>query len=280
MKTILTPFQTKTTCLHVSTWSARRVAVCLVLLFLASIAIKLIALGLEPGLGRDACLYLLIAEIWGKTGSYGELLRAVPQADRIPPLLPFLIKSTATAGVPAETAGLFLNIVLGSLIPLVGFGIAFETTRNKKIALATAFLLAVHPGINDLSTEIQRDAPYLFFSGCAVWLALAGLLRKKLLPWCGAGIALAFALLLRYEAAELLLLVSAMVFVFALARRLSWKQAVSYGAALVVCMGIAFYSLALLMGTDKIVSSYSKYIAFEAASSERQLSGTSESGGK
>ena len=259
-----------------SKWPARRVAVCLVLLFLASIAIKLIALRLEPGLGRDACLYLHMAKIWGETGSYEELLPLLPKIERIPPLLPFLIKSITAAGIPAETAGLFLNIILGSLVPLIGFGIAFETTRNREISLVTALLLAVHPQINDLSTEIQRDAPYLFFSGCAAWLALAGLLRKKILPWCGAGVALAFALLLRYEAAELLLLAAAAAFVFALVRRLSWKQAVSYGAVLVVCTGIAFHSLAILMGTKDIFSSYARYVGINAAQVDRQVFGQSE----
>lgn len=263
-----------------SKWPARRVAVCLVLLFLASIAIKLIALRLEPRLGRDACSYLHMAEIWRETGSYEELLRAIPQVSRIPPLLPFLIKSMAAAGIPAETAGLLLNIMLGSLIPLVGFGIVFETTRRREIALGTALLLAVHPQINDLSTEIQRDAPYLFFSGCAVWLFLAGLLRKRILPWCGAGLALAFALLLRYETVEFLLLIPAAAFVFALGSRLSWKQALSYVATLVVCMGITFYTMSLLMGTDEIIFSYSRYAAFEATSSERQLFGDPENGGK
>ena len=220
-----------------------------------------------------------MAKIWRETGSYAAL-QSLGDADRIPPLLPFLIKSMMSAGIPAETAGFAINIILGSLTTLVGFGLALETTENKTIALLTAILIAVHPRINDLSTEVQRDVPYLFFSGCALWLILVGLKRKKSVLWCAAGIALAFSLLLRYEAAELLLLIPAAAFVSALFRRLSWKQALSYAAAFIACTGISFYSLLLLMGTPEFVSSYFNYIAIESICAKRQLFGTSESRGK
>ena len=211
-----------------------------------------------------------MAKIWEETGSYAELLLTVPHSDRIPPLLPFLIKSiAANAGVSAETAGLAINIVLGSLVSLVGFGIAFETTKNKKIAIITALFLAVHPSINDLSKEIQRDAPYLFFSGCAIWFAAIGLLRKKNLFWCWTGVALAFAFLLRYETAEFLLLIPAIVFAFSLGRRISWKQAVLYVSTLFVCTGIVFCSMLLLMGTQEVFTSYCKDINFRLSHVER-----------
>ena len=240
-------------------WPIRHPAFCLAGILLLSFTAKLVAMKLEPAIGRDSCLYLYMAQIWEETGSYEGLLREIPKIDRIPSLLPFLIKSMGVAGIPAETAGLAVNILLGGLIPLVGFGIAFEATEDKKIALMAALLLAVHPKLTDLATEIQRDAPYLFFSGCAVWFTLTGLRRQKLTAWCGAGIALGFALLLRYETMEFLLLLSAAAPVCAMVHLISWKKAVLYSSSLLVCTAVIFYVLILLMGTQAIISSYTDY---------------------
>ena len=265
---------------HAANWVMRHVTLSLVILLCFSFILKLIVHLLEPGLGRDACLYLHMAKIWAETGCYHGLHQQLSGTDWIPPLLPFLIRSLMLLGVPAETAGLAINISLGSLTAPVGFGIALETTGNKKIALMTALLLSVHPGINDLSTEIQRDAPYLFFSGCAAWLILAGLRRKKPVLWCGAGIALAFSLLMRYETMEFLPLIAAAALIFALPRRIPWKWILLCSTILIVCAGITFHAMLRLMGADEAVSSYSRRVDFTATRVEQQLFGKSESRGK
>ena len=231
----------------------RHIPLCLLGLTLVSAGLKLAAYKLDPSIGRDAALYLHMAKIWQETGRYAELIRLYRDGTWIPPLLIFLIKSLMQTGLSAETAGLAVNITLGALIPLVGYGIVRESIGSRKCALITALLLAVHPGVNDLSVEIQRDVPYLFFTGCIVWSVFAGLRRKKCRFWCGAGIFLSLAFLTRYEAAELLPAVLVLLPVFAAAHLLTWKQTALYGTSFLLCVIAAFLTLSFLTGMDTTI---------------------------
>lgn len=193
-----------------------------------SVFLKTITLIFDPLVGRDASLYLLTAQKWFDTCSL-QL--------ELPPMLFFLMKSLMHLGFPADVAGWTVNVILGSLITLIGFGITFELTGNRKIALIAAAFFALHPGINDLSIEIQRDIPFLFFAGCSIWTAFAGIKRKHWWLWSLCGIALSFALLTRYEALELLFLIAVWLFILPFFRRLSWKQIFGYGFTFILSLG-------------------------------------------
>ena len=171
---------------------------CLVVLWCVSLFCKLLAWYMEPAVGRDASLYLLTAQQWYDSGEYPVFW--------VPPGLFVFIRAFMLCGFSAETAGLIVNIGLGSAIVFICYGIAWESTRDKKIALFSALFATFHPGINDLSIEIQRDIPYLFFAGVAVWCAIAAFKRKKWYLWSLAGAALALSFVTRYETAEFVLL--------------------------------------------------------------------------
>ncbi|MBE6372431.1 MAG: glycosyltransferase family 39 protein [Lentisphaerae bacterium] len=237
----------------ISEYSIRHIPICLICITFVSLGLKLLAYKIDPSISRDAALYLHMAKIWNETGQYAGLIKEYHGGTWIPPLLVFLIKVFMQSGLSAETAGLAVNIGLGSLIPLIGYGIVCESIGSRKCALITALLLAVHPGITDLSVEIQRDVPYLFFSGCVAWLALAGLRRKKCSLWCGAGIFLSLSLLTRYETLELFPMMIMILLIFSVAHFLSWKQTLLYGTSLTACFVAGFLILSFLMGTDTTI---------------------------
>lgn len=207
-----------------------------------SLGLKLLALGIDSAVGSDASLYLRTAQEWFNTGEY--------QAG-FPPMLFFLIKLLMHLGFPADIAGWTVNVALGSLITLAGFGITFEFTGNRKTALMAAAFFAFHPGINDLSIEIQRDIPFLFFAGCALWAAFAGIKRKHWWLWSLCGFALSSALLTRYEALELLFLIAVWLFILPFFRRLSWKQMFGYGFTFILSLvGFTWLMLSVMNCTN------------------------------
>lgn len=216
-----------------------------------SLGIKIGAWNLEPVAGRDAALYLHMVQAWYETG--------IPPSGWVPPVLFCLMRGLMALGAGAEMAGLIVNIGLGSLLTVVAWGIAYETTRNKKIALAAACFAALHPAFTALSIEIQRDTPYLFFAGSSLWLAFAALQRKKWHLWCGSGLWLAVACLTRFEAFELIPLYGIAIFFFAFRHRLSWKQAATGACTLSLSFLLFLSGFFYFYDHGKLAQKYLQY---------------------
>ena len=102
-------------------------------LFVLSLGLKVAVWCYDPVIGRDAATYLHTTKEWAETG-------VMPQS-WIPPMLFCLIRIGMFFGLDPEMAGVSINLLLGALITPVGCGIAYEITRNKKIALITAVFL-------------------------------------------------------------------------------------------------------------------------------------------
>ena len=147
------------------------------LILLFSLGLKLLLLLSEPGISRDGVTYVRLVRTWFESGTLPHDPQWMERSWL--PLYPFVMKLLMSAGLSAETAGRAVNIVLGTFLPLIGFGMALEVTKKRKIALSAALLLAVLPSLNHLSVEIQRDMMYLFLSGCSCWAMLAGMRRDK-----------------------------------------------------------------------------------------------------
>lgn len=242
----------------IAKWSIAHSAVCLIVLLVLSAAVKLLVHWLDPVVGRDAAFYCHMAQNWSET-SYDVVRLLDIDNGRIPPLLPFLMKSGMAAGFSATTVGWCINIVCGTLCTLTGYGIALEATKNKKIALISAAFFAVHPGITGLSVEIQRDAVYLCLIGFVIWVALAGFNRKNVFLWCASGVFCSLSLLTRYETFELLPLVAVFLFAAVCCRKLSWKKAALYAFAFYLFCAGSFYAAVHGMETPQIVERYQKY---------------------
>ena len=236
---------------YIPNFIAQHTKWCLVALFGVSLACKLLAWYMEPAVGRDASLYLFEIQQWYDTGTY--------PISWIPPMLYVLVRGVMFCGFGVEAAGLIVNIGMGSAIVFICYGIAFEATQDKRIALISALFATFHPGINDLSIEIQRDIPYLFLSGIAVWCAVAAFKRKKWYLWSGAGAALALSFLTRYETTEFLLLFPIIIIVQLIFHKISWKKAILFLSSLIFSAVITFFMFLYLSGTQKFLSQYEKY---------------------
>ena len=231
----------------------------LVLLACLSLFLKILAFCVDPVVGSDGSFYCLMAQTWYKTGSYQAMLQEFSGTGWIPPGFLWCLKSLLELGLPVAASGVGLNIFFGiSLVP-VGYGLAWEITRNKKIALITAAFLAVHPQINDLSVEITRDMSYFCLQGVVLWSALAGIRRKSLWYFCLSGFLSGINFLVRYESVECIPLIGIVLLILVIKRQFPWKKALLFG---IVWFGLFVFSFSLWafgMGKRDIFSAYNRY---------------------
>ena len=134
---------------------------------LLAFGMRLLQFHLEPLISRDGTIYIRLAEQWAVSGDY-------PRHAYLP-LLPWMMKMLFYTGLSLHAAGIAVNLVFGSLLPLVAWGILRQLTSCREIALGAAFLMAFHPSAIGLSADVTRDTLYLFTGGSAVLFALYGI---------------------------------------------------------------------------------------------------------
>lgn len=167
---------------------------------LLALGLRLLSWYIEPVISRDGCYYIqearrLLADNYDqkKFGSNTVLFYISYLASHL-----FYLKPHVLAIVT--------NIVLGSLLPLVLFGIAKQMLKDREVALATAFICAVHPTLIKYSIEVQREIIYLF-PAALFFLSIVYFWNTKKWYW---NIAAAFsatsAMFFRYEGFELFLI--------------------------------------------------------------------------
>lgn len=228
-------------------------------LCLLSLLIKVYSSCMISSVSRDSALYLLMLQVWHETGDFNEVIEFCKDF-WIPPLPLYLMYLLMKLSVPALQAGSCVNIVLGSLIPIVGYGIAWEVTRKRNLSIAAALLMAVHPSIIEVAIEAQRDCGYLLFCGAAIWAILAGCRRKVWQAWALAGACLACSLLSRFETGEFILIAVLSLVGLGAMKRLSWKQFLGFLLVFTVVFNLFFWLLVYAMGAETfILNSYTNY---------------------
>ena len=145
---------------------------------LLSLFLSLFCWNLEPTVSRDGLLYLELVQVWHDHGSFQAVLEYWPQF-WIPPFPLYLMKLLTDCGIPAEAAGVGLNIAMGCCLPLIVYGIAMEITGKRKIALCSALLTALNPSMIELAIEVQRDMIYLFFCGLLIYFLFIRKIRRE-----------------------------------------------------------------------------------------------------
>lgn len=213
----------------------------------------------EPTISRDSEQYIRLGQIWHETGSFQSVMDAW-HSFLLPPLPIYLIKCLLDCGVSAENAGILPNIILGSFIPLFSFGIAYEITQRKDIAVCSALLMAVSPSVKSLSIEAQRDIIYLFFAGCGLWLLVAGIRRQKWGYWFGAGLACGCGMLARFETAELLAIVPSALFLLCMEKYNLWRKSFFFLILYLLGFFAIIISLSFVMQAQNVlISNYKEY---------------------
>lgn len=245
------------------------------IILLCGFLLKIAGLFLEPTLSRDGALYVQLIKIWSDSNDFNALLQYW-EGYWIPPFFLYLAKCLMYFGLTAAQAGIGINLVLGTFAPLVGFGIAFEVTRNRIIALCSALLLAMHPALNELSVQVQRDMIFLFLSGSAVWSICAGIRRKKWYFWILGGILLSMSFLTRYETAEFLLLTAVAQTILVCTKYLTVRQYFLYGFYMLAAFLASASLLCHIMGTDNVDEIYQTYFEQKAMKAKLQYSNQEE----
>lgn len=185
---------------EISTGLMRMGLVCCVLV---ALGLRLLTLYAEPVISRDGVNYIQLAlNIQGqKTDHETAFAPAMATAHYF--YATYL--SSHLFSLDPHQLGVSTNIVLGTLLPLLFFGIAHLLWGKNELSLACAALAAVYPDLVAYSIEVQREIPYIFFAGC---FFLSGILlfRHKRWYWSAAmGATVALSFVCRYEGAELFL---------------------------------------------------------------------------
>ena len=143
----------------------------------------------EHRLDKDSVGYISMAEKVAK----GKINEAIYLNPRMPPLYISLLALGEYSGMGAETAGVIVSLLAGILIIIPVFLIS-KKVFGSKIGLVSAFLVATHPYLIRLSTEVMRDSLFLFLVFSAIAFAVcaadqSGVSRKWYFSGAFAGLA-------------------------------------------------------------------------------------------
>lgn len=231
----------------------------LVGIVLLSLCLSLLCWTLESTVSRDGLQYLELAQIWHEQGNFQAVLKNWP-GFWIPPLPIYLIKLLMDCGLSAEVAGVGLNLFVSGFLPVIVYGIAREITRERKIALCSALLMAVNPSMAALAIEVQRDMIYLGFCGLFLLFLVHGIRRQSWFYWGLAGLFFTCSFLTRYETLEFVPLLAFSFFFLLIAKYVSWKKTVLHIAIFLLTLTATLFLLMYTMGVQEhLFQSYRKY---------------------
>ena len=227
----------------------RSILLCISLLvFAASLALRLLKLALDPGLMRDSSLYLAWADNWFQTGNHLHDILGDPTLT--PPLAPWTIKTVMAYGFNADISGRAISLFLGSLMPVAGFLFALKLCGKIRIALLTTFLLVVHPDLVTYSVQPLRDNYYIFFDALLLVALIDAVKNDSNLKWGLCGILLSLAVFCRHEALEFAVIVPAILLVLCFFRKIELKQVFVKTAVFFLLFGLTFLLLMSLVDFD------------------------------
>jgi len=195
----------------------RRALFCIcVLIYAAALLIRVFELAMNPMISRDAALYLTLSDLWHESGDYTSTL--LPGII-VPPLPVWTMKSLLALGFSTEVTGRTIALILGSLLPVVGFIFGLNVSGRVRIGLLTALLVMIQPELVSYSYQPLRENFYLFFDGLLLIALVDAVKRSGISKWCICGILLSLTFYCRLEALEFLALIP---FIFAVL--FFWKK--------------------------------------------------------
>jgi predicted membrane-bound mannosyltransferase len=144
---------------------------------------------IEHRIDKDSVGYIYMAEKLAQ----GKINDAISMNPRMPPLYVVLLALGEYSGMGAETAGVIVSILAGTLL-IVPVFLVSKKIFGDKVGLVSAFLVATHPHLIRLSTEVMRDSLFLFMVFSAIAFAVyaadhSGISRKWYLSGAFAGLA-------------------------------------------------------------------------------------------
>jgi 4-amino-4-deoxy-L-arabinose transferase-like glycosyltransferase len=131
---------------------------------------------------RDPVAYITMS----KYIAQGEIKKAMKIRPEIPPLHITLMAVLTKTGLSAESAGVLISLVSGTLIILAVFLIA-TMLFNDKVALLAAFIASLQTELVHNSTFILRESQALCLMLFAVYFAMWAIQKHSWWKWCLSG---------------------------------------------------------------------------------------------
>ena len=161
-------------------------------IFLATLAVRLMAWAGTYTIGTDSAAFLRMAELM-RGGSWHAALQTYYH-----PGYPAAVALTSLVAGDLERAGFLVSILFGSLAALPLYLLARDLF-GRPAALVTVALYALHYSLVELHVDVMTEGLYCAALFAAIWMGRRFLDAGRL-PWAvGAGGAAAAAYLVRHE---------------------------------------------------------------------------------
>jgi 4-amino-4-deoxy-L-arabinose transferase-like glycosyltransferase len=160
--------------------------------FLAVLAVRLMAWAGTYAIGTDSAAFLRMAEQM-REGSWHSALKTYYH-----PGYPAVVALASTVAGDFERAGFLVSILFGSLAALPLYLLARDLF-GRPAALITVFIYAVHYSLVDLHVDVMTEGLYCAGLFAAIWMGRRFLDTQRLYWALGAGISSAVAYLVRHE---------------------------------------------------------------------------------
>ena len=183
-----------------------------ILIYIASVAVRLLKLTLDPLLLRDGAYYLLLAENWFEQKDWNT----IPYADNYPepPLPLWTIKTMMQTELGSEISGRSVNIIIGSLIPIIVYITTREIIKKKRIVFISTILTIIHPSLISYSIQPIRENLYLFLSGLLILEIINVACSQHEIHWILCGFIISCSVFCRIESLEMLIIIPSIILLF------------------------------------------------------------------
>lgn len=169
---------------------------------------------LSPFPKRDPLTYLALVRRWAETGSYASVVEMNPKFGLL--IFSFLpVKWGVEIGLPLWPVSVFWMLILNAVTVWAFYRIVLLLDPDRRIAFWCAAVFACHPAILRHAGLIMRDTPYLMACMLCVLCLIHSIRERQWHMELLTGAFCALAILCRYEALELpVLLVTVSVYYF------------------------------------------------------------------
>ena len=205
---------------------------------------RLLVMYFEPQVSRDAVYYLELVEQWSKS-SFVETTKNDPYYF-VPPFMIYCIQLPVRFGCPILPAAVGLNMLMNlSLVPLTYFA-ALLLFRRRKLSVIAAFLIASHPGLVEMASDVMRENYMLAGILWCMIFALLGFYKNKYF-FMLTGFFAAASAMVRYESLEILGILG-IIWLVMLFNKVSFLKILVQGLLFLAGFAAGMMILSMLMG--------------------------------
>ena len=170
-----------------------------------SLAVGAMLFALFPFPKRDPLVYLAVIRHWVDTGSYAAVVDKYPKFGLL--TFSFLpVKWGVQLGLPLWPVSIVWMLILNAVTAWAFYRIVVLLTADRRAAFWCGLVFSFHPAVLRHAGLIMRDTPYLMACMLCVLCLIYSIRERRWYMELLTGAFCALAILCRYEALELLIL--------------------------------------------------------------------------